>query len=445
MNDENGPGRVVTASASAALTGFVRPPGDKSISHRSIIFGSLAEGTTSVTGLLEGEDVLRTMAAFRAMGVEIEQPGPGRCEIRGVGLDGLSEPDDVLDMGNSGTAMRLLAGLLASQPFFSVLTGDSSLRGRPMGRITTPLGKMGARILGRDGGRLAPLVIQGTELIPIHYESPHASAQVKSAVLLAGINTAGETSVTEPRLSRDHSERMLAAFGAEVERDGLTVTLDGWPELTGQSIEVPGDISSATFPMAAALLVPGSEILLENVGVNPSRTGILDLFEAMGGKIERLNEREAGGEPVADLRISHSDLKGIEADPAVIPRAIDEFPMFFAVAAMAEGETLVTGAGELRVKESDRIAAMARGLKAIGADVEELSDGMRIRGNPEGLAGGATVDSFTDHRIAMSHLVAGLRCKEPVRVARCENIDTSFPGFVDLMRGLGAQLGEARG
>ncbi|MEG3638252.1 3-phosphoshikimate 1-carboxyvinyltransferase [Magnetococcus sp. PR-3] len=433
-------GRTIRSGTAHSLSGTIRPAADKSISHRSIIFGSLAEGQTHVQGLLEGEDVLRTVDAFRAMGVPIDRLGDGEYRIEGQGLDGLKEPEDILDMGNSGTAMRLLCGLLASQPFYSILTGDGSLRGRPMGRVVKPLTKMGARIRGRDGGRLAPLTIEGTELIPITYTSPIASAQVKSAIILAGLNTAGETTVIEPAVSRDHTERMLTAFGAEVERDGNKVTVEGWPDLEGQEIDVPADISAATFPMVAALITPGSDIVLENVGMNPTRTGILDLLLAMGGQIERLNEREIGGEPVADLRIRYSDLKGIEIDPAVVPRAIDEFPAFFVAAALADGQTLVHGAEELRVKESDRITAMADGLKAFGATIEERPDGAVITGNPEGLAGGATVDSHTDHRIAMSLLVAGLRCKESVLVERCDNINTSFPGFSELMNSLGFQL-----
>ncbi|MBF0622172.1 MAG: 3-phosphoshikimate 1-carboxyvinyltransferase [Magnetococcales bacterium] len=437
-------GLALTAQAGdTPLSGQFSPPGDKSISHRSIIFGALAEGETNTTNLLEGEDVLRTVAAFRTMGVKIDRQGAGAYRIHGVGLDGLSEPDNVLDMGNSGTGMRLLAGLLASQPFLSVLTGDGSLRGRPMGRIVKPLTQMGAQILGRDNGRLAPLVIQGTELVPIHYQSPVASAQVKTAILLAGLNTAGETRVTEPAVSRDHTERMLSAFGATVQRDGLTVSIDGWPTLTGQSIEVPADISAAAFPIVAALLVPGSDITLTNVGLNPTRSGIVDVLTAMGGRIEKLNPRTVGGEPVADLRVQHSQLKGIEVPPDVVPSAIDEFPVLFAAASFAEGKTVITGAEELRVKESDRIAAMAKGLTAIGSNFTETEDGAIIIGQPDGLSGGATVDSHTDHRIAMSHLVAGLACKKPVTVTRCDNINTSFPGFDGSMRGLGANINRA--
>ncbi|MEO5364607.1 MAG: 3-phosphoshikimate 1-carboxyvinyltransferase [Magnetococcus sp. DMHC-8] len=432
----------LTATRGGPLRGSMTLPGDKSISHRAIILGALAEGETTVHHLLEGEDVLRTVAAFRAMGVTIDRDPAGVYGIRGVGLDGLAEPEEVLDMGNSGTAMRLLAGVLASQPFFAILTGDASLRQRPMGRIITPLSRMGARILSRAQGR-APLVVQGTELIPLEYHSPVASAQVKSAILLAGLNTAGGSGVLEPALSRDHTERMLAAFGAEVSRDGLRVAVEGWPTLTGQVVQVPGDISSAAFPLVAALLVPDSDILLQGVGINPTRTGLLDLLTAMGGRIELLNLRQQGGEPIADLRVRHSVLRGITVPPEVIPRAIDEFPIFFIAAALAEGETRLAGAAELRVKESDRIHAMAVGLGALGGLVEEQADGVRIVGRPDGLAGGCVVDSCTDHRVAMSLLVAGLCCRAPVTVLRCANIQTSFPAFQAGMVALGAEVGTA--
>ena len=437
-------GLTLTAHPGPALSGRLAVPGDKSISHRSIIIGGVASGETVVHHLLEGEDVLRTVTALRMLGVEIQRDDDGTYHVHGVGLDGLSEPAGVLDMGNSGTAMRLLAGLLASQPFFSVLTGDASLLGRPMSRIVTPLRRMGAHIDGRDNGRLAPLAIRGTELVPLEYPSPVASAQVKSAVLLAALNTPGETVVIEPGPSRDHTERMLTTFGAALVQEGLKVTLDGWPTLTGQTIQVPGDISSAAFPMVAALLVPDSDLLLERVGINPTRTGLLDLLGAMGARIEILNERSFGGEPVADLRVRHSELTGITVPPEVIPRAIDEFPIFFTAAALARGETILAGAAELRVKESDRISAMRAGLERLGAQVLEIGDGLRITGRPDGLDGGAAVDSCTDHRIAMSLLVAGLASRKPVTVHRCDNINTSFPGFVPAMAGLGARIEPAQ-
>ncbi|MBF0136252.1 MAG: 3-phosphoshikimate 1-carboxyvinyltransferase [Magnetococcales bacterium] len=428
------------------LRGKVTPPGDKSISHRAIIFGALAEGRTEVDNLLEGEDVLRTIDAFRAMKVEIQQRGLGRWSIDGVGLEGLTESEDVLDLGNSGTAMRLLTGLLATQPFMSIVNGDASLRRRPMGRVVEPLRRMGARILGRDHGRLAPLVIHGgQELLPIDYQCPVVSAQVKSAILLAGINTPGVTSVTESAQTRDHTERMLAAFGGEVERNGLTVSVGCWPALKAQTMRIPGDFSAAAFPLVACLLTPGSELRIVNVGVNPTRIGLLDMLIAMGGQIERSDERLMGGEPVADLTVHYSPLRGITVPREWVPLAIDELPIFSVAAALAEGETILEGAEELRVKESDRIAAMTAGLTRLGANVEERADGMRIAGRPQGLAGGVTVDSWTDHRVAMSLLVAGLACKNPVTVTRCDNIATSFPGFVALMQKLGASLGEGFG
>ena len=430
---------VVPMAVDQGLVGVMRVPGDKSISHRSIILGAVAEGETVVHGLLEGEDVLRTRDAFRAMGVEIERR-EGVYHIQGVGLDGLSEPDRVLDMGNSGTGMRLLTGLLASQPFFSVVTGDDSLRTRPMGRVIKPLTRMGAVIMGRDGGRLAPLAIQGRDLLPLEHDTGVASAQVKSAILLAGLNTAGITQVTEPALSRDHTERMFTGFGARVHRDGLTVTVEGWPSLQGQTIRVPGDISSAAFFIVAALLCRGSDLLIEGVGVNPTRTGLLDLLGAMGAGLRLSNERLEGGEPVADIRVGFAELQGIEVPPEVIPRAIDEFPIFFVAASLAHGKTVVAGAGELRHKESDRIRAMAVGLSRLGAQVEEGADGLIIHGRPEGLAGGVEVDSMTDHRVAMSLVVAGLRCQKGVKILRTDNIATSFPDFVPRMGELGVSL-----
>ncbi|MEO5326783.1 MAG: 3-phosphoshikimate 1-carboxyvinyltransferase [Magnetococcus sp. THC-1_WYH] len=422
------------------LKGVMRVPGDKSISHRAIILGSVAAGETVVHGLLEGEDVLRTVAAFRAMGVEITISEKGIYSIHGVGLDGLSEPDHVLDMGNSGTGMRLLTGLLASQSFFSVVTGDDSLRTRPMGRVIQPLTRMGAVILGRDGGRLAPLAIRGRELLPLEHQTGVASAQVKSAILLAGLNTAGVTQVTEPALSRDHTERMLTGFGAVIQRDGLTVTLEGWPDLKGQTIRVPGDISSAAFFLVAGLLCPGSDLLIEGVGINPTRTGLLDLLAEMGAGLTLSNERLEGGEPVADIGVGFAELKGITVPPEVIPRAIDEFPIFFVAAALAQGQTVLAGAGELRHKESDRIRAMALGLNQLGARVEEHGDGVIIQGRPDGLEGGATVDSLTDHRVAMSLAVAGLRCKNPVTILRTANIATSFPNFVQQLNNIGGMI-----
>ncbi|MBF0627718.1 MAG: 3-phosphoshikimate 1-carboxyvinyltransferase [Magnetococcales bacterium] len=436
---------MLIAHPCGPLRGEIELPGDKSISHRAVIFGALADGESVIHHLLEGEDVLRTVAAFRAMGVEAQRSENGVWRIRGVGLDGLSEPLDVVDLGNSGTGMRLLAGLLAGQPFFSVLTGDESLRSRPMGRVAAPLARMGARILGRDNNRYAPLAIQGTELTGIEYASPVASAQVKTALLLAGLSASGRTTVSEPVLSRDHTERMLAAFGVELDRDGLSVTVQGRPRLRGLELIVPGDISSAAFPMVAALLVPDSEVTLRGVGINPSRTGLLDLLREMGGDIAILNPRDAGGEPVADLRVRHSRLKGIRVPPEVVPRAIDEFPVFALAAACAEGETVVTGAEELRVKESDRIQAMALGLGRQGARIEELPDGMRVQGRPEGLEGGGVAEAFGDHRIAMTLMIAGLAAQQAVTVTGRANIETSFPGFAALMGALGGRIERIEG
>ncbi|NGZ05484.1 MAG: 3-phosphoshikimate 1-carboxyvinyltransferase [Magnetococcales bacterium] len=431
---------MLIAHPGGPLRGEIELPGDKSISHRAVIFGALADGESVIHHLLEGEDVLRTVAAFQAMGVAARRTDAGVWHLRGVGLEGLSEPEDVLDMGNSGTGMRLLAGLLAGQPFFSVLTGDESLRSRPMGRVAIPLARMGARILGRNQNRYAPLAIQGTELTGIEYVSPVASAQVKTALLLAGLNAAGRTVVSEPALSRDHTERMLAAYGVGLERHGLTVAVTGGARLRGVALTVPGDISSAAFPMVAALLVPDSDVTLRGVGINPTRTGLLDLLLMMGADITLENQRDDGGEPVADLRVRHSRLHGIQVPPEVVPRAIDEFPVFALAAACAVGETVVTGAEELRVKESDRIQAIAQGLGRQGADIEELPDGMRIRGNPGGLAGGARAEAYGDHRIAMTLMVAGLAARRAVTVTGRANVETSFPGFGTTMATLGGRI-----
>lgn len=421
----------MTTTPAKAIRGEISVPGDKSISHRSIMLGSLASGTTRITNFLRGEDNFSTMAAFRAMGVAIEDDSQV-VTVRGSGLHGLREPEDILDCGNSGTTIRLMTGLLAGQRFFSVLTGDQYLRKRPMKRVTEPLASMGARISGRGNGTLAPLAINGTPLTGISYESPIASAQVKSSLMLAGLYAAGETTITEPTLSRDHSERMLRHFGASLETKGTTVTLRGGQELQGQDICVPGDISSAAFMLVAALIVPGSELLICNVGVNPTRTGVLDILQAMGGDIVLQNQREVSGEPVADLLVRSSRLKGIEIGGDVVPRAIDEFPAICVAAALAEGTTVLRDARELRVKETDRIAAMAANLRLIGAgSIEETEDGMILQG-VESLAGG-TATSFGDHRIAMSLSVAALACRGPVTVDDVSCVATSFPGFYDLL------------
>lgn len=421
---------------SRGIRGEISVPGDKSISHRSIMLGSIARGTTVVRGVLRGEDNMATLNAFRAMGVAVADEGD-ILRIDGKGLRGLQEPGDVLDCGNSGTSMRLMTGLLAGQSFFSVLTGDMYLRKRPMRRVVEPLSLMGAKILGRDGGSRAPLAIAGSPLKGISYASPVASAQVKSALLLAGLYAEGETTVTEPHLSRDHSERMLGYFGAAIKPGPFGATITGGTELTGGDINVPGDISSAAFLLVAALIVPGSELLIRGVGINPTRTGILDILTAMGGKIELLDRREVSGEPVADLLVGSSDLRGIEIGGDLVPRAIDEFPVISIAAAMAQGRTTIRDARELRVKETDRIAAMATCLRAAGIEVEETPDGMIVSGS--GAINGCSVASFGDHRIAMSMAVAGLAARGPVEISDTACIATSFPGFTDLIEKVAQQ------
>ena len=394
------------------------------------MLGSLAHGTTTVKGLLRGEDNKATLDAFRAMGVDILDDG-GMVTIKGKGLHGLNEPSDILDCGNSGTSMRLITGILAGQKFFSVLTGDQYLRKRPMKRVLDPLGRMGAEIFARAGGNLAPMAIVGKKLNGISYESPISSAQVKSAILLAGLYASGETVVVEPHLSRDHSERMLRYFGADIELLSNGAKVRGGRELHGGEVSVPGDISSAAFFIVAALLVPGSELLIENVGINPTRTGILDILMAMGASLEMVNPRETSGEPVADILVRSSRLKGVEIGGDLVPRAIDEFPVICVAAALAEGKTVIRDARELRVKETDRIAAMASNLEKAGAIVKETADGMEIQGVEE--IRGCVADSFGDHRIAMSMLIAGLTAKKGVTVEDVECIATSFPNFTDLM------------
>lgn len=420
-----------TVAPIKTLRGEVSVPGDKSISHRSIMFGSLAEGTTRVSGFLMGEDNLSTWKAFESMGVTISQTGIDALEIKGVGLNGLKEPGDVLDCGNSGTTMRLMTGLLAGQNFFSVLTGDKYLRKRPMKRVVTPLAAMGAQIWGRDGGERAPLAIQGGALTPTTYASPVSSAQVKSAVLLAGLSVDGETTVTEPHLSRDHSERMLSCFGAEVRPFEGGVSLTGRPRLLGQEVVVPGDVSSAAFFMVAGLITPGAELLIRNVGINPTRSGIIDILVAMGGQMEMLDIREQSGEPVADVLVRHSQLKGIEICGDMVPRAIDEFPVISVAAALAEGTTTIRDAEELRVKETDRIDAMVSELGKLGGQVEGRPDGMVITGLEQ--LNGGTVTSHGDHRIAMSLAVAALSARGSVTIEDAACTETSFPGFWDLL------------
>lgn len=419
------------------LTGTLRVPGDKSISHRAVMFGALAEGTTRITGLLEGEDVLSTLGAFRAMGVLAKGPEAGRLTIQGVGLRGLRPPAQPLDMGNSGTAMRLMAGILAGQAFDATLVGDASLAQRPMKRVSDPLNAMGALIETGAGGRPPLRVRGGKRLRGTHYVMPMASAQVKSALLLAGLYAEGETCVTEPAPTRDHTERMLRGFGYEVTVKGATRCVRGGGRLTACDVDVPADVSSAAFFLVGASIAPGSDVVLKHVGINPTRTGVLDILRLMGADIELQNPREAGGEPVADLRVRHAPLKGIEIPHELVPRAIDEFPILFVAAAAAAGETVLSGAEELRVKESDRIAVMAQGLTALGIEARETPDGIVIRGGR--LRGGA-VDSHGDHRIAMSFAVAGLTAAGAVTVRDCKNVDTSFPGFAGLARRAGLDL-----
>ncbi len=421
--------RCVTPAGS--LQGELRVPGDKSISHRSIMLGSLAEGKTVVRGFLQGEDNLATLRAFRGMGIEIEECGEGELIICGRGLDGLREPDDVLDCGNSGTTMRLMTGLLAGQKFHSVLSGDKYLRRRPMRRVTAPLAEMGARIRGRDGGNLAPLAIEGSPLQGRTYHSPIASAQVKSALLLAGLYAKGSTTVYESHRSRDHSERMLAYFGAEVRPFVGGVTIAPRPRLNGCEVIVPGDISSAAFFLVAGLIVPDSEMMIRSVGINPTRSGVIDLLRRMGGSIELKDEREVCGEPVADLLVRTSRLQGIEIGGEDVPRAIDEFPVISVAAAFAEGTTVIRDARELRVKETDRIAAICAELNKLGGRVEALEDGLIIHGGNE--LNGGQVSSHGDHRIAMSMAVAALRAKREVRISDTGCTATSFPGFWDLL------------
>ena len=433
----------------ACLKGRVRAPGDKSVSHRALMFGALALGETTVRGLLEGEDVLCTAAALRALGAEVvHEPGDGIWRVRGFGVGGGREPADVLDLGNSGTAARLLSGILASQPFTSFMTGDASLRGRPMQRVIEPLSRMGARFEARDGGRM-PLAIIGTdEMVPIEYRLPVASAQVKSAILLAGLNTAGETTVIEPHATRDHTERMLRHFGAEVrvapaEGGGKRITVVGWPELLGRDIVVPGDPSSAAFAVVAAAIRPGSDITVENVGLNPLRAGLYQTLLDMGADIAFENEREVGGEPVADLHVKGSALKGVEVPAERAPTMIDEYPILAVAASCAEGTTRMLGLAELRAKESDRLASVAAGLLANGVKHEMGADTLVVHGTGSAPTGGGMVATHLDHRIAMSFLVLGLGAREPVAVDDGSPIDTSFPGFAALMNGLGAKIGAA--
>ncbi|MBD2083792.1 3-phosphoshikimate 1-carboxyvinyltransferase [Trichocoleus sp. ST-U3] len=428
---------IQNPAAGLFLQGRIRVPGDKSISHRALMLGAIAQGETTIQGLLLGEDPRSTASCFRAMGAKISELNTEMVRIQGIGLGYLQEPTSVLDAGNSGTTLRLMLGLLASHPgrFFAV-TGDSSLRSRPMSRVVKPLQEMGAQIWGRQNDSLAPLAIQGQQLRPIHYHSPIASAQVKSCILLAGLMVEGQTTVTEPALSRDHSERMLKAFGAELSIDPETnsVTITGSAKLQGQPVVVPGDISSAAFWLVAGAIVPGSELCVENVGVNPTRTGILEALERMGADIQMENQRIVAGEPVADLRVRSSALKACEIAGNLIPRLIDEIPILAVAAVFAQGTTVIRDAAELRVKESDRIAVMASQLNRMGAKVTERPDGLEITGGTPLI--GTDVDSHTDHRIAMSLAIAALNAEGTTTIGRAEAAAISYPDFFQSLIGI---------
>lgn len=432
-----------TVQPGGSLNGRARVPGDKSISHRSIMLGSLADGVTHVKGFLEAEDALATLQAFKDMGVVIEGPKNGELTIHGVGKHGLKAPQKTLYLGNSGTSMRLLSGLLAGQAFDSVLIGDKSLSGRPMKRVTDPLAQMGAVIETTEKGT-APLHIKGQDgkLKGIDYQMPMASAQVKSCLLLAGMYAEGATRVTEPAPTRDHTERMLNGFSYPVEKEGAKVTITAEGRLTAADIDVPSDISSAAFFLVGASIAQGSDILLNHVGINPTRTGVIDILRLMGANIEILNERIVGGEPVADLHVKSAPLKGIDIPEELVPLAIDEFPVLFVAAACAEGQTRLTGAEELRVKESDRIQVMADGLQILGVDAQPTPDGMVIQG---GEIGSGSVESHGDHRIAMAFSIAGLRADGKIVINDCENVNTSFPEFIEIAPALGLKLQSEQG
>lgn len=434
------------SNSAGALSGATVLPGDKSISHRSLLLGALAVGETAVHGLLEGEDVLNTVKAIRKLGAQAKRNEAGVWHIHGVGIGGLREPGSVIDFGNSGTGARLLLGVLAGHPITAFITGDASLCSRPMSRVTDPLSGFGARFVTREGGRLPIAVTGATDPIPITYRLQVASAQVKSAVLLAGLNAPGYTTVIEPEPTRDHTELMLRHFGAELEisegDDGAShIRLTGHPELSGRQVVVPGDPSSAAFPAVAAAILPGSDVTLTGVGMNPRRTGLFETLIEMGADIDRRNECIEAGEPVADLRIRGGRLRGVEVPPERAPRMIDEYPILAVAAAIAKGDTVMRGVKELRVKESDRLAAVAQGLSACGVSVEEGDDYLIVHGKGRQAPGGGAVATDLDHRIAMSFLVLGAASEKPVRVDDAGPIDTSFPGFVDLMNRLGASIG----
>ncbi len=436
------PARSFRVAPGGTLQGEVRVPGDKSVSHRAIMLGALADGDTEVTGFLEGADSLATLAAFRAMGVEIQGPNAGRLLIRGVGLHGLQAPGAPLDVGNAGTAMRLLCGLLAGQRFASTLMGDASLSRRPMRRVTDPLAQMGARIETTPAGT-APLAIRPVpRLSAIDYNMPIASAQVKSCLLLAGLYADGETCVTEPAVTRDHTERMLATFGCPVRRQGAKVRVAGGSRLRAAPVAVPADISSAAFFLVGASIAEAADLVLPAVGLNPTRSGVLRILQAMGARLSIGRPQDSGAEPVADIRVQSARLSGIQIPADQVPLAIDELPALFIAAACAEGETLLTGAEELRVKESDRIAVMAAGLTRLGVETEVLRDGIRIQGLGSRPLGGGSIDSHGDHRVAMAFAMAALRAEAPVLVQDCKNVDTSFPGYAAVAAAAGLGIEE---
>ncbi len=433
---------LFSVSPGGVLSGELRVPGDKSISHRSIMLGSIAEGKTEVEGFLRGEDSLATLQAFQAMGVSIESGDGDRLFIHGVGLQGLSRPDTDLDLGNSGTSMRLLTGLMAGQSFASRLIGDESLNGRPMNRVANPLREMGASITTADNGRPPLQVNASNALHGIEYTLPVASAQIKSSLLLAGLYAQGQTTIVEPAPTRDHTERMLRSLGYNVDTEILSegvsrISLQGGGALQGAKLMVPADISSAAFFMVAASIVPGSELVLQDVGVNPTRTGIVHILREMGADIRFENERLWGAEPVADIRVCHTELKGIEIEERFVPLAIDEFPVIFIAALAATGETVLRGARELRVKESDRIAVMAEGIARLGGVAEATDDGMILQGSQ---LNGGSVNSHGDHRIAMAFAVAGMLAAGPVSIENCNNVATSFPGFAPLSAEAGMNI-----
>jgi len=411
-----------------SLQGDITVPGDKSISHRAIILGAIAKGTTTVTGFLDGDDCLATIAAFRAMGVRIDGPDKQRVVVHGVGKQGLKKSKTTIDCGNSGTSIRLLTGLLAAQPFESVLIGDASLMKRPMNRVSKPLVEMGAQIQTNEG--CPPVIVKGGHALHgITYEMPQASAQVKSCLLLAGLYADGETTIIEPETTRDHTERMLGTFSYPMHRNGKSITIDASHECVGSDIQVPGDISSAAFFLVAATITPGSNLYIRNVGINPTRTGMIDILNQMGANIQIDNPRYYGEEPVADIRVQYAPLQGIEIPTELVPLAIDEFPILFIAAACAQGKTILKGARELRFKESDRIGAMAEGLKQLGIDATPSEDGIIIQG---GTITGGSVESHHDHRIAMAFSIAGVVATSPVIIKNCNHVSTSFPGFLEI-------------